>query len=431
MLAVGRVGDAMTLVERFIEFNGWSITRKMALGYAVLAVWHLSAWIVAYFASKAALVDAHLALWSLGLLTGYVVAVFLASVAFVRVGWDFSRGFAYVIWAGYAALVSVMIYLYGSASSPLAFMVVACVSVATVFFDVRVGVVCAGTMLLLLMVIGILESYGVLPYAPVVIERSIDGQRNDVWFAAFYFVAYFQPALIGLAMIALVVAARELQESRLKQAQALIRRYVPAQVADSIISGSAQTTARHERRKLTIFFSDLCGFTDISEELEPEDLSQILNEYFSAMTAIARKHGGTVDELSGDAILIFFGAPHATDDKDHALRAVNMAVEMQQAMTSLNATWLDAGITETLRVRMGINTGVVTIGSFGTPDRMKYAALGKHVNVAARLQSHCEPGCVLLSEATWLLVKDRVPCTAKGQLQLKGIHKPVMIYEVA
>lgn len=79
---------------------------------------------------------------------------------------------------------------------------------------------------------------------------------------------------------------------------------------------------------------------------------------------------------------------------------------------------------------MGINTGVVTIGNFGSPERMKYAALGKHVNLAARLQSHCEPGKLLLSHATWLLVHDEIACTQKGELQLKGIHKPVMTYEV-
>lgn len=124
---------------------------------------------------------------------------------------------------------------------------------------------------------------------------------------------------------------------QLERSSRLIRRYVPSQIADAILSGGEQVADKHERRKLTIFFSDLVGFTEIAEELEPEDLSRVLNEYFSEMTAIAQKHGGTVDELSGDAILIFFGAPVATDDKDHALRATRMAVEMQQAMDGLNA----------------------------------------------------------------------------------------------
>ena len=168
---------------------------------------------------------------------------------------------------------------------------------------------------------------------------------------------------------------------------------------------------------------------DIAEELEPEDLSRVLNEYFTEMTGIAHRHGGTVDELSGDAILVFFGAPHATDDKDHALRAVRMATEMQQEMVTLNARWRSLGIAETISVRMGISTGVVTVGNFGSPERMKYAVLGKHVNLAARLQTNCQPGNILLSHATWLLIEDQIPCVQKGEMQLKGINKPVMAYE--
>ena len=119
----------------------------------------------------------------------------------------------------------------------------------------------------------------------------------------------------------------------------------------------------------------------------------------------------------------------SVDNKDHALRVVHMATDMQRAMVGLNARWRDVGITEIISVRMGINTGVVTIGNFGSPERMKYAVLGKHVNLAARLQSNCVPGSILLSQATWLLVQDEIPCTQKGKMQLKGINKPVMAYE--
>jgi len=210
----------------------------------------------------------------------------------------------------------------------------------------------------------------------------------------------------------------------------LIRRYVPEQVADAVLSGAPEAIERHERRKLTIFFSDLVGFTDLSEELEPEDLAMVLHDYFTEMSAIARRHAGTVDDLVGDAILVFFGAPEFTDDHDQALRAVRMAVEMQEAMGPLNRRWASAGIPETLQVRMGINTGVVTVGNFGSAERTKYTALGKQVNIAARIQSHCEPGKVLLSHATWLLVRDEITCTPKGELTLKGLHKPMPAYEV-
>lgn len=220
------------------------------------------------------------------------------------------------------------------------------------------------------------------------------------------------------------------QQSQLQASQRLLRRYVPEQVADAVLSGESESVDRHERRKLSVFFSDLVGFTDLSEELEPEDLAMVLHDYFTAMSAIARKHAGTVDDLIGDAILVLFGAPESTDDHDQALRAVRMAVEMQEAMGPLNQRWESAGIPETLRVRMGVNTGLATVGNFGSEERTKYTALGKQVNIAARIQSHCEPGKVLLSHATWLLVRDQIPCIPRGELSLKGLHKPMPAYEV-
>jgi class 3 adenylate cyclase len=240
-------------------------------------------------------------------------------------------------------------------------------------------------------------------------------------------------AALVLAMATGVEASMRQQfaaQSQLHASQQLLRRYVPEQVADAVVSNRAGAIDRHERRKLTIFFSDLVGFTDLSEELEPEDLAMVLHDYFTEMSAIAKRHGGTVDDLVGDAILVLFGAPERTDDLDQALRAVRMSVEMQEAMVSLNRRWSSAGIPENLAVRMGINTGVATVGNFGSAERTKYTALGKQVNIAARIQSQCEPGKVLLGHATWLLVGDVIPCASMGELTLKGLHKPMAAYEV-
>lgn len=205
---------------------------------------------------------------------------------------------------------------------------------------------------------------------------------------------------------------------------------MPEQIADAVLSATPEAVGRHERRKLTIFFSDLVGFTDLSDELEPEDLAMVLHVYFTEMSAIVRRHGGTVDDLVGDAILVLFGAPESTDDHDQALRAVRMALEIQKAMGPLNQRWETAGISETLHVRIGVNTGVATVGNFGSAERTKYTALGKQVNVAARIQSQCEPGKVLISHPTWLLVRDEITCVPKGELVLKGLHKPMPAYEV-
>jgi class 3 adenylate cyclase len=179
-----------------------------------------------------------------------------------------------------------------------------------------------------------------------------------------------------------------------------------------------------------VFFSDLEGFTEISERLDPEDLSQVMNEYFTEMTAIATRHGGTVDELSGDAILVLFGAPQFTSERDQALRAARMAMEMQTAVTRLNARWFAAGIDVVFRVRMGINSGMVTVGHFGSPDRMKYTALGTHVNLAAHLEAGCAPGRVLVSHATWHWIHDAIECRPMGEVQFKGLSRPVRTYEL-
>lgn len=217
---------------------------------------------------------------------------------------------------------------------------------------------------------------------------------------------------------------------QLQASQLLLRRYVPEQVAEAVLSNRSAAIGTHERRKLTIFFSDLVGFTDLSDEMEPEDLAAVLHDYFTEMSVVALKHGGTVDDLIGDAVLVLFGAPDFTDDRDQALRAVRMAVEMQEAMAGLNQRWASAGIPETLTVRMGINTGLATVGNFGSAERTKYTALGKQVNIAARIQSKCEPGKVLIGHTTWLLVRDEIACTPQGELTLKGLRKPMPAYEV-
>jgi class 3 adenylate cyclase len=260
--------------------------------------------------------------------------------------------------------------------------------------------------------------------------RHVEISLFNGWF---YVALLLTNAPLVLIMGALLEAGMRQQfaaQSKLQASQRLLRRYVPEQVADAVMSSTPDTVDRHERRKLTIFFSDLVGFTDLSEELEPEDLALVLHDYFTEMSGIARRHAGTVDDLVGDAILVFFGAPEFTDDHDQALRAVRMAVEMQEAMGPLNQRWASAGIPETLTVRMGINTGVATVGNFGSAERTKYTALGKQVNVAARIQSQCEPGKVLISHATWLLVRNDIACTPKGELELKGLHKPMPAYEV-
>jgi class 3 adenylate cyclase len=236
----------------------------------------------------------------------------------------------------------------------------------------------------------------------------------------------------------LIVGARKLQDKRLQEAHQqlarsnqLIRRYVPSQLAEKIIAGEHSDTSHPQRVKLTIFFSDVEGFTDASDRMDPEELASILNEYLSEMTVIAERYGATINQLVGDGIMIFFGAPQATNDRDHALRAVHMASDMQRRMLELKAGWMARGIEKPLQARIGIHTGYASVGDYGSQGRKTYSAIGVQTNLAARIQSLCAPGKVLISHSTWALVHEDVACIDKGEFQLKGVHYPVRVYEVA
>lgn len=423
----------MSIVERFITVDSWPTGRKTVLVMAVALVAHLSDWLAVHLlvadnpAFDPAVIDLLMAAG-----TAAFAACLVAGALAERSGGS-GAWTAYLFVALGGTFFAAMPYVFGSWSSPLVAVLPVTVMLTALWYGRSVALVLLVHYVALTTVVGLLQSSGRLPYAPALEQRDAGLFISGTWVVA-TMVPVGLVFAVALPLSLLVMQARGLQESRLTQAQDqlqrsnwMISRYVPAQVARRITAGEQAATS-YERRRLTVFFSDLVGFTDAAEELEPEDLSRVLNEYFCEMTAIADRHGGTVDELQGDALLILFGAPEATDDKDHAVRAVRMAMEMQQSLQALNERWRRAGICEPVSARMGINTGVVTVGDFGSPQRMKYAALGKHVNVAARLQTHCPPGGVLLSQATWLLVQDTVPCVPQGAVQLKGIVKAVPTY---
>jgi class 3 adenylate cyclase len=421
----------MTLVERFIEFDRWPVSRKTAVISGFMMACHG----VANLAGELTY-DHYRELIDIPFFRSFtwgwfacVTLAFLASTVPARRGLE-ARWTAWLLIVPYALFLVGTVYAFGPMTSPFLAWLAMIGLIVVMIWGLKTGLR-AIVIGFLLMVALVAAPFGdLLPYAPILHERSLEAIRQNGWYVST--VAFVNLLTFGacLFILVLLISAKNLQEFRLERATHLIRRYVPSQLAEKIIAGEHGEGAKPERAKLTIFFSDLVGFSALAEELEPEDLARVLNDYFASMMTVAEKHGGTVDEISGDAILIFFGAPKATNDRDHALRAARMAIEMQGAMDGLNAKWRAAGIAQQLQVRMGLDTGVVTIGNFGSPDRMKYAALGKPVNLAARLQAQCEPGRALVSQATWLLVSDQVKCVKKGELQLKGFHKPVMAYEL-
>ena len=225
---------------------------------------------------------------------------------------------------------------------------------------------------------------------------------------------------------------RELSEANdfLAAVSMKIAKYLSPQIYKSIFSGQKDVTIATERKKLTIFFSDIKDFTAISERLQPEDLTALLNEYFTEMSSIALKHGATVDKFIGDAMLVFFGDPDTKGVEEDARSCLRMAVDMQRRLEQLDARWRQRGIEQPFRTRMGINTGYCNVGNFGSDDRMDYTIIGAEANLAARLQAIAEPGGICLSYETYALVRDMVRARPLPSIAMKGISREVVPYAV-
>jgi adenylate cyclase len=209
-----------------------------------------------------------------------------------------------------------------------------------------------------------------------------------------------------------------------------ISRYISPQIYKSIFSGQKDVTIHTERKKLTIFFSDIQNFTATTERLQPELITELLNEYFTEMSAIAHQHGGTIDKFIGDAMLIFFGDPETKGDRADAEACLRMAWSMQRRLVELNAKWRASGVEHPFKARMGINSGYCNVGNFGSADRMDYTIIGAEANLAARLQSIAEPGGVVISYETFALVSNVADAHALAPISMKGISREVIPYAV-
>lgn len=209
-----------------------------------------------------------------------------------------------------------------------------------------------------------------------------------------------------------------------------ISRYLSPQIYKSIFSGQKDVTVHTERKRLTIFFSDIKDFTATTERLQPEALTEMLNEYLTEMSTIALKHGGTIDKFIGDAILVFFGDPETKGPAEDAKACLRMAMDMQRRLGELKAKWRQDGTEEPFIVRMGINTGYCNVGNFGSNDRMDYTIIGAEANLAARLQTAAEAGTIVISYETYALVQDIVAAHPLPPITMKGIYREVVPYAV-
>jgi class 3 adenylate cyclase len=260
-------------------------------------------------------------------------------------------------------------------------------------------------------------------------------------FAFKYLLVYFAIAvLIGLGFIELqrrqsrLIAQINDELGRanafLSELAQKIARYLPPQLYRGILSGQVDVAIATERKKLTIFFSDIVNFTAITERMQPEELAALLNEYLTEMSSIAAAYGGTVNKFIGDAIVVFFGHPESRGAAADARACLAMAFDMQRRLAELNTQWRGRGIEQPFRARIGINTGFCNVGNFGSSERMDYTIIGAEANLAARLQSIAQPDGIVLAFETFMLVRDLVRASPLEPVELKGISQPVVPYAV-
>ena len=220
------------------------------------------------------------------------------------------------------------------------------------------------------------------------------------------------------------------KNTKLEKISNRLAKYLSPQIYKNIFEAETEQTNDYKRKKLTVFFSDIKGFTDLSDSLDPDLLAELINDYLSAMTEIALKYGGTIDKFIGDAVLIFFGDPESDGLKKDASKCLSMAIAMQNKVAELDRNWQeDRGITEGLKVRMGISTGYCTVGNFGSVQRVDYTVLGSTVNLASRLESICQPNKILVAPETKTLLEKEFKFEAQEAVELKGLNMPVTPYQ--
>ena len=218
---------------------------------------------------------------------------------------------------------------------------------------------------------------------------------------------------------------------RLEKISSQLAKYLSPQIYKNIFETDTDKVETYTRKKLTIFFSDIKEFTNLSDRLDPDLLAEIINEYLSEMTEIALQFGGTIDKFIGDAILIFFGDPETEGTPIDAKRCLEMAIAMRKRVGELDEVWKkEKGISQGLQVRTGISTGYCTVGNFGSVQRVDYTVLGSPVNLAARLEAACSPQEILVSPETKGLVSELFDFEEKKPIKLKGFSDTIKPYQL-
>jgi len=239
-------------------------------------------------------------------------------------------------------------------------------------------------------------------------------------------INFSTPALSVIFTFVSIVVYRVVTEERDKQRiRDMFGKYVSPAVVEEILDSPPELGGVD--KDLTVFFSDIRGFTTLSEAMTPQELVNHLNVYLTAMTDIILEYRGTLDKYVGDEIMCFWGAP--VPQADHAILACKSALRQMQALHELNESWPPE---RRINIGIGLNSGIMTVGNMGSMGRMNYTLMGDNVNLGARLEGTNKQYTtnIIMSEFTYGLVRDRVIARELDNIRVKGKNKPVVIYEL-
>jgi class 3 adenylate cyclase len=291
-----------------------------------------------------------------------------------------------------------------------------------VLFDYRTAL---GTLLVtmgLFLLFAALELSGTLPAAslyPYVLDHPIRS-NPDIWIG----VVLYVPVIMMFTFLTVNYAMNQSSRLHTYVTRSVLQRYLPPALVDRAASGELQLDAPPERRVVTVMFTDIVGFTALSERLSPEALGALLNSILGEVATVAKEHGATVDKFIGDCVMVVFGAPEDCPAEEQALRCVKLGQAIHERVNALGAEYQ-------LQARTGLNTGEAVVGNFGSAARSDYTVIGPAVNVAARLESASQPNRILIGPESARLLGDRVALEPAGKLQLKGVSAPVEAWFVA
>ncbi len=248
--------------------------------------------------------------------------------------------------------------------------------------------------------------------------------QYNVWLNMVYTFLTIIVIYLGITIYRYVTEEREKKKIR-----GAFQYYLTPSVVNEILKDPSKLKLGGDKKHLSVMFSDIRGFTTISEKLSPENLVHLLNEYLTAMTNIVFKYDGLLDKYIGDAIMAVFGAP--LEQKDHAQRACRTAIEMIAKLKELQKKWAAEGWPE-INIGIGVNTGDMVVGNMGSEMRFDYTVMGDNVNLASRLEgTNKEYGTqIIISEFTYEIVKDEFVCRELDAVRVKGKKLPVRIFEL-